>query len=53
MTRQFIIAAIVGLILVTSLGIGGFPPAIALAITLIGAAVILVMVQAGWPLSVA
>jgi hypothetical protein len=39
MTRQYIIAAIVGLILVTSLGIGGFPPAIALAITLTGATV--------------
>jgi hypothetical protein len=32
MTRQYIIAAIVGLV-VTGLGIGGFPPAIALAIT--------------------
>jgi hypothetical protein len=34
-TRQYIIAAIVGLILV-SLGLGGFPPAIAVAITLAG-----------------
>jgi hypothetical protein len=49
MTRQYIIAAIVGLILVTSLGIGGFPPAIALAITLTGATVILMMACAGWP----
>jgi len=49
MTRQHIIAAIVGLILVTSLGIGGFPPVIALAITLIGATVILMMAWAGWP----
>jgi hypothetical protein len=47
MTRQYIIAAIVGLILVTSLGIGG--PAIALVITLTGASVILMMVRAGWP----
>jgi hypothetical protein len=53
MTRQYIIAAIVGLILVTSLGIGGFPPAMAFAITLIGATVILMMVRAGWPLSAA
>ena len=49
MTRQYIIAAIVGLILVTSLGIGGFPPAIALAITLAGATVILMMACAGLP----
>jgi hypothetical protein len=49
MTRQHIIAAIVGLILVTSLGIGGFPPVIALAITLIGATVIFMMAWAGWP----
>ena len=49
MTRQYLIAAIVGLILVTSLGIGGFPPAIALAITLTGATVILMMACAGWP----
>jgi hypothetical protein len=49
MTRQYIIAAIVGLILVTSLGIGGFPPAIALAITHTGATVILMMACAGWP----
>ena len=43
MTREYAIAAIVGLILVTSLGIGGFPPAIAVAITLVGATVILMM----------
>jgi hypothetical protein len=49
MTRQYIIAAIVGLILVTGLGTGGFPPAIALAITLTGATVILMMACAGWP----
>jgi len=49
MTRQYIIAAIVGLILVTSLGIGGFPPVMALAITLTGATVILMMACAGWP----
>jgi hypothetical protein len=33
-TRQYIIVAIVGLIIVTSLGRGGFSPAIALAITI-------------------
>jgi hypothetical protein len=49
MTRQHIIAAIVGLILVTSLGIGGFPPATAVAITLTGAIVILMMAREGWP----
>ena len=43
MTREYAIAAIVGLILVTSLGLGGFPPAIAVAITLVGATVILMM----------
>ena len=48
MTRQCIIAAIVGLILITSLGIGGFPPAVALAITIIGAIVILMMGCTGW-----
>jgi hypothetical protein len=32
MTRQYIIAAIIGLIIITSLGIGGFPPAIAVAL---------------------
>ena len=49
MTRQYIIAAIVGLILITSLGIGGFPPAIALALTFTGATVILIMGCTGWP----
>ena len=49
MTRQCIIAAIVGLILITSLGIGGFPPAIALALTFTGATVILMMGCTGWP----
>ena len=49
MTRQYIIAAILGLILITSLGIGGFPPAVALAITIIGAIVILMMGCTGWP----
>jgi hypothetical protein len=49
MTRQYIIAVIVGLILVTSLGIGGFPPAIALALTFTGAIVILMMGCTGWP----
>ena len=49
MTRQYIIAAIVGLILITSLGIGGFPPAIAVALTFTGATVILMMGCTGWP----
>jgi hypothetical protein len=49
MTREYAIAAIVGLIVLTSLGPGGFPPAIAAAITLTGAAVILMMAWAGWP----
>jgi hypothetical protein len=49
MTRQYIMAAIVGLILVTSLGLGGFAPAIAVAITLTGATVILMMAWEGWP----
>ena len=49
MTRQYIIAAIVGLILITSLGIGGFPPAIARAFTFTGATVILMMGCTGWP----
>ena len=35
--------------LVTSLELGGFPPAIALAITINGAIVILMMVLAEWP----
>ena len=48
-TRQYIIVAVVGLIIVTSLKLGGFPPAIALAITIIGAIVILMMVLAEWP----
>jgi hypothetical protein len=46
MTRQYIIAAIVGLILVTSLGIGGLPPAMALVTA---GAVILMMVRRGGP----
>ena len=49
MTREYAIAAIVGLILLTSLGPGRFPPAIAVTITLTGATVILMMVLAGWP----
>jgi hypothetical protein len=50
MTREYAIAAIVGLIVLTSLlTIGGFPPAIAVAITLTGATVILMMVWADWP----
>ena len=49
MTRQYIIAAILGLILITSLGIGGFPSAIALALTFTGATVILLMGCKGWP----
>jgi hypothetical protein len=49
MTRQYIIAVIVGLILVTSLGIGGFHSAMALSITLAGATVIFMMAWAGWP----
>ena len=48
-TRPYIIVAIVGLIIVTSLELGGFPPAIALAITINGAIVILMMVLAEWP----
>ena len=43
MTREYAIAAIVGLILLTSLGPGRFPPAIAVTITLTGATVILMM----------
>jgi hypothetical protein len=38
---QYIIAAILGLIIITSLGIGGFPPATAVALMLTGAVVIL------------
>jgi hypothetical protein len=49
MTRQYIIAAIVGVILVTSLGLGGFPSATAVAIALTGATVILMMAWEGWP----
>jgi hypothetical protein len=49
MTREYAIAAIVGLIVLTRLGPGGFPPAIAVAITLTGPAVILMMAWAGWP----
>jgi hypothetical protein len=47
--RQHIIAAIVGLIIVTSLGIGGFPPAMAVAVTLTGVIVIFMMAWEGWP----
>jgi hypothetical protein len=47
MTREYAIAAIVGLIVLTSLGPGG--SAIAVAITLTGATVILMMLWAGWP----
>jgi hypothetical protein len=44
MTREYAIAAIVGLIVLASLlTIGGFPLAIALAITLTGATVILMI----------
>jgi hypothetical protein len=46
MTRQYIIAAIIALIIVTSLGI---PPAIAIAIALTGVIVILMMACEGWP----
>jgi len=50
MTREYAIAAILGLILITSLlGAGGSPPAIAVAIALTGATVILMMVLAEWP----
>jgi hypothetical protein len=49
MTRQYIIAAILGLIIVTGLGIGGFPPAIAVAVALNGVIVILMMAWVGWP----
>jgi hypothetical protein len=46
MTRQYIIAAIIALIIVTSLGI---TPAIALAVALTGVIVILMMAWEGWP----
>jgi hypothetical protein len=49
MTRQYIIAAIVGIILVTSLRLGAFPAATAVAMTLTGATVILMMAWEGWP----
>ena len=49
MTRQYIIAAIVGVIVVTSLGLGAFPPAMAVTITLTSATVILMMGWEGWP----
>jgi len=49
MTRQYIIAAIVGIILVTSLRLGAFPAATAVAMTLTGATVILMMASEGWP----
>ena len=45
MTRQYIIVAIIALIIVTSLGI---PPAIALAVALTGVFVILMMAWEGW-----
>jgi hypothetical protein len=46
MTRQYIIAAIIALIIVASLGI---TPAIALAVALTGVIVILMMAWEGWP----
>jgi hypothetical protein len=49
MTRQQIMAAILGLIIVTSLRIGGFPLGMALAVTLTGLSVILMMAWEGWP----
>jgi hypothetical protein len=49
MIRQRITVAIVGLIIVTSLGIGGFPPATAIAVALAGVMVILAMAWEGWP----
>jgi len=49
MTRQYIIAAIVGIILVTSLRLGAFPAATAVTMTLTGATVILMMAWEGWP----
>jgi hypothetical protein len=49
MIRQHIITAIVGLIIITSLGIGGFPAGIAIAVALAGLMVILMMVWEGWP----
>jgi hypothetical protein len=42
-------AAIVGPIIITSLGVGGFPAALAMAVALTGAMVILMMVWEGWP----
>jgi hypothetical protein len=49
MIRQYIIAAILVLIFIANLGIGGFPPAIAIAIALTGMTVILMMALEGWP----
>jgi hypothetical protein len=50
MTRQWTTAAIVGLIIVTSLGtLGGFPAATAVALMLAGIMVILMMTLADWP----
>ena len=49
MTRPWITAAIVGLIIVTSLGLGGFPAATAVALMLAGIIVILMMTLADWP----
>jgi hypothetical protein len=46
MPRQYIIVAIIALIIVTSLGV---PPALALAVGLTGVMVILMMAWEGWP----
>jgi hypothetical protein len=46
MTRQYIIVAIIALIIVTSLGI---PPTIAISVALTGVFVILMMAWEGWP----
>jgi hypothetical protein len=48
MTRQYIIAAILGVILVTSLRLGA-SAGTAVAMTLTGATVILMMAWEGWP----
>jgi hypothetical protein len=49
MTRQYIIAAIVALIIFTSIGLGGFPAATAVALMLASIMVILMMTLADWP----
>jgi hypothetical protein len=49
MIRQYIIAVIVALIIITSLGISGFPAAMALVVALAGVTVILMMAWEGWP----